>query len=176
MNMKKSFWQGDFFESCGSDFYRGRDIRPFYFKGEYNDVHSATIRMANSIRRYAHRRCDHHGCDVRFLPVWLAVTGHSKLAQKTCLPNGFGDDGLIRNFDESCPPRARHQLEGFMATVLRRKPLVSNRTDPSGAYVAALAWGCKHSQKSLEFARGLTEFPQYQFQLVPSWNDLGPWV
>jgi hypothetical protein len=32
VNTKKSFANGDFFESCGSDWYCGREVRPFFIK------------------------------------------------------------------------------------------------------------------------------------------------
>jgi hypothetical protein len=34
LNHDKTFVSYPFRESCGSDFYRGQDVRPFYFKGE----------------------------------------------------------------------------------------------------------------------------------------------
>lgn len=34
LNLEKTFNRAFFRESCGSDYYRGIDVRPFYFKGE----------------------------------------------------------------------------------------------------------------------------------------------
>jgi len=35
LNLDKTFNRAFFRESCGSDFYRGTDVRPFYFKGQH---------------------------------------------------------------------------------------------------------------------------------------------
>jgi len=43
VNTKKSFTSGDFFESCGQDYYRGREVRPVFLKETVTDLASAFV-------------------------------------------------------------------------------------------------------------------------------------
>lgn len=177
VNERKSFWQGDFFESCGTDYWRGHDVRPFYFKGEYHDLLQASVSMANRLRIYAHRRCHSYGCDVRFLRAWLYLARKSRAVGYTYLSLGYGDDGLIVNFDEAKPARLRHGHQGYLARVFSRRPKRSTRTVIEGAYLAALAFGTmSENSRADEFVRGSVNRPQLRNVPVFSWYDLGPWL
>lgn len=185
VNKRKTFLAGRFFESCGADYHDGQNVRPFYFRGEYYDETSAVIRIANRIREYAHRRNLGYGCDCRFLPAWLYSVHRDKRARKTAVPIGFGDDGLIRNFDEATPSKARYGIEGYVSRVWRVKPKISVRTDIRGAYLSALAWGTPGDytlrvggippSRRREMARGRFSGAAFGRQLVPSWPEPGPW-
>jgi hypothetical protein len=48
INADKSFHKGNFFESCGSDFYNGTDVRPFFLKREILTVKDAYF-LCNSL-------------------------------------------------------------------------------------------------------------------------------
>lgn len=50
-NTDKSFWQGGFRESCGTDYFFGKAVEPFYIKKEGSDVQTQ-IRIANRIWRH----------------------------------------------------------------------------------------------------------------------------
>lgn len=178
VNSKKSFWQGDFYESCGHDYYRGMNIRPFYFKGEYHDFDSFVVRAANGLRRYAARLGFDIYCDKRVFRAYRYLLARSDVARKTGISEGYGDDGLIRNFDEALPllARSRRGFEGFLGVVLRRHPKLSKRTVPLGALYAALRFGAVESMRSTEYIRGETHAPKLSRQLIPHWRDLGPWL
>lgn len=139
VNSKKSFWQGDFFESCGKDYYRGIDVRPFYLKKDtYEDAAEFGVLVANAIRRYAHKRAHSLGCDVRFRPAWLYAIRRDDRVDKTGIPDGVGDDGLVKNFDEFAPAARRNGHEGFLGRVLHRAPLDSRHSDQLGGLRASL--------------------------------------
>lgn len=38
LNLEKTFSHSEFRESCGADFYRGADVRPFFLKGEHQEL------------------------------------------------------------------------------------------------------------------------------------------
>lgn len=175
VNERKTFLAGTFFESCGADYWRGRNIRPFYLKGVYSDVTTAVIRVANKIRLYAHRRNLDFGCDVRFLRAWVYVISRDSSARRTGVPVGSGDDGLVRNLDEATPSRPRFGFAGYLATVWRGKPPVSMKTDSRGALLTALAWGSPSDTRLRENVRGFEGRKTITRQLVMSWPDLGPW-
>jgi hypothetical protein len=50
VNRKKSFYTGNFRESCGGDFFLGRGVRPFYLKDD-PDQPSSRIAFANGLKR-----------------------------------------------------------------------------------------------------------------------------
>lgn len=54
VNKDKTFLSGPFRESCGGDYFRGYDVRPFFLKKDLNEpAHS--IACANGLRRYYNR-------------------------------------------------------------------------------------------------------------------------
>jgi len=183
VNEKKTFLAGRFFESCGEDYWNGVNVRPFYLKGTYEDFQLAVIRICNKIRLYARRRNLGFGCDVRFLRPWLYCFHRDPVASKTYIPLGYGNDGLIRNFDEATPSIAKRGFEGFIGRVWRRKPLKSKKTSVLGAYVASLAFGassepdCYPSNKTgaVEYVRGASVQPSLASQLVKNWEGPGAW-
>lgn len=54
VNAEKSFFSGNFYESCGKHFYKGEDVTPVYQKEIVTDLPSG-IRLANRLVRFAMR-------------------------------------------------------------------------------------------------------------------------
>ncbi len=52
VNTEKSFWEGDFRESCGGHYYNGFDITPFYVRKPIDSLIDL-IHVANSLRKWA---------------------------------------------------------------------------------------------------------------------------
>lgn len=201
VNSEKTFLAGRFFESCGYDYCNGVMVRPFYLKGAYHDFTSACIRIANKIRLYSHMRNGGYGCDIRFVRVWSYARRACPNASETCIPLGAGDDGLIKNFDEARPSRARHGHEGFLATVFRDKVRIIDSTSSPGALASVLHRG-GGAQFRISDAKSIRDLiwrhesiPRFQSeggnrylemtrrysltargkQLVHCWPDIGPW-
>jgi len=183
VNLKKTFLAGRFFESCGFDYLDGVMIRPFYLKGDYHAFASACIRIANKIRLYSHLRARGAGCDVRFIRVWGFVRGTDPQARATYVPIGFGNDGLIVNFDEAAPALPRHGHCGFVARVIRQRMRVLDSSSSPGALQHAVHRGAANLLirgmrpdlvRSQESTRQFSHISQGN-QVVPSWPDLGPW-
>lgn len=107
VNRSKSFRNGRFFESCGTDWFDGVNVRPFYLRYEVKseeDCHDAFIFIANQIRRYAHRRASvgsYNCCDARFRRAWLHARDVIPREWQMFIPDGVGDGGLVGNFDEA---------------------------------------------------------------------------
>lgn len=182
VNERKTFLAGRFFESCGADYHDGFNVRPFYFRGQPYDFTSGVIRTCNKIRIYAHRRNGGLGCDIRFLPAWLYSVHRDSEAGRTGVGLGAGDDGLVRNFDEARPRKARHGFDGFVARVWRCRPLVSTSTDIGGAYLAALSKGSpmdnqiKPPKKWPKKPKNLMEFDDYDAFYRAEWNHKYPCI
>jgi hypothetical protein len=183
VNSKKTFLAGRFFESCGYDYWNGDMIRPFYLKGDYHDFATACVRIANKIRRYSHMRNSYFGCDIRFVRVWSYARRACPVADSTGIPIGSGDDGLIKNFDEVCPPRARYGHEGYIATVIRERTRVLDSSFSVGKLMHVLHRGASSSSSVdgkasrnavIEMTR-VFDSTAIGARVVPRWTDIGPW-
>lgn len=79
VNTQKSFWDGPFRESCGKDYFLGRDVRPLYLTKEV-DHGPKVVDLANRLRELGVRRnssCGdtYHNSDCRFRAAWHYVIG-----------------------------------------------------------------------------------------------------
>lgn len=177
INEDKTYLAGTFFESCGADYWHGVDVRPFYFKGKYADYTHAAIRVANKIRLYAHKRGRGLFCDGMFHGAWLFASTADDRASRTAISAGYGNDGLVKNLDESAPSKAGFGFAGWYASVWRASSVISERTSQVGAYLCALAWGTPSETSRLnEPIRGRQGRSRRARQYVLFWRDLGPWV
>jgi hypothetical protein len=203
VNEKKSFSSGHFRESCGKDYFQGTDVRPLFLKESISNAESL-FKLANGIRRYAHRRNFDYGCDRRFRSCWSHVVsllpdGFRSLT----IPEGFGDCGLLSNFDEATPSLAgstknRSGWEGFVFKGLTRHPVKRGMKDRHAAYVTYLSVADKFSSTDIT---GLTPsraeivlskggslpllghhdlramtFPKITRIHTHGWYDFGPWL
>jgi hypothetical protein len=106
INGKKSHVDSPFRESCGAHFFSGIDVKPIYLKSRVDSV-PAIYRLANAIRRLAHRRNFTFGCDVRFRKVFELLVSSVPVALRFRIDETLGDGGFISNFDEATPSRVR---------------------------------------------------------------------
>lgn len=180
VNMEKSFSDGPFRESCGKDYYLGYDVRPIFLKESVSNVESL-YKLANNVRRYAHS-CDFgRSCDRSFFPCWSAIVQRIPPALRLTISEGFGDGGLIENFDLAAPTLSISRLremgwEGFYMRAITRTPYKGMMTNPSVAYLTALsAIGSEEPLLGLFTHRART-YPKITRILVKEWFNLGPWV
>lgn len=105
-NIKKTFLRGEFFESCGTDFFRGKNVRPVFLKRFSHYVH--VLRLHNAFLRWGIRRSPFGitgGCssDVRTLVDHLISIVPQNL--RFCGPREEGDRYFHQSLDECTPPR-----------------------------------------------------------------------
>lgn len=201
VNEKKTFLAGKFFESCGRDVWDGRDVRPYYLKGEYHDEVNCRIQIGNKCRLYANRRtCHGLSCDKRFLRAWLRVILADNRVRETGVPilrdpvtglaAPYDASGLIRTFDEFAPARWRDGFCGFLAFTWSGTPATQKRHE-FGAYIAAL-WGfkCTRDWSISELPKfreviwndesyrdaPLTKIRKRPLFAFGDWGDIGPWA
>lgn len=130
-NNEKSFLAGNFFESCGVDFFKGQPVRSFYLKRTKQTTKSRkgidipyALQIANALRLYSSRLTDYKYCEVRFRPIWIELSKLIPKQWRSCkVPATFGDVGLICDFAESDPRPAGNGLEGYLVRHITLKPL-----------------------------------------------------
>lgn len=106
VNGKKSHVDSYFRESCGAHYYSGIDVKPIYLKDKVESV-PAIYRLANAIRRQAHRRNSRYGCDSAFQSTFDLLVSAVPKAFRFRIPADLGDGGFISNFDEASPSRVK---------------------------------------------------------------------
>jgi len=104
VNTEKSYLAGNFFESCGADFFKGHPVRPFYLRKDQENDNGIPqcLQIANSLRLYSRRISLDQYCDSRFLPIWKGLVKRIPASWKKCRgPASFGDSVLISSESET---------------------------------------------------------------------------
>lgn len=114
VNHKKSCLAGNFFESCGTDWFNGQNVRPFFLRRtpESDDMPSRSgipyhVQIGNRLREWSRRRnqmVGKEGCDARFEDLWKRLVADSPRAWRKPVPMGVGDSGFVTSFGEACAP------------------------------------------------------------------------
>nr|QDH91520.1 MAG: RNA-dependent RNA polymerase [Leviviridae sp.] len=142
LNVKKSHYSSAFRESCGAHFVSGIDVKPIYLKDRISSV-PAIYRLANAVRRQAHRNNLRYGCDARLRKVFELLYHSCPEPYRFKIPNDLGDGGFICSLDEATPSRARHGLEGYRV----RNVVEVSKTyqDDTNGYLLAALWQLRAS-------------------------------
>jgi hypothetical protein len=184
VNESKSFLAGNFFESCGKDFFQGILVRPFFLKKE--DGSSSipyALQFCNALRLYLFNRSSGWGCDERFRPVWLWAKGLIPKPWSQCtVPPVFGDSGLIVSKREARNTRKPQKqntcgLEGVevkhvtMKTIRLRKKTIGRHL-----YALSQAGRLTIPTKGFEPRRGLYGKFVLGWAIVDRWPEGLEWT
>jgi hypothetical protein len=120
MNPDKTFVDGPFRESCGKHYFHGVDVTPFYLRKELRSP-LEWMWAANTVRRYA--RYSVWGLDSDYRLAYEYARSKVPQSHRVVIPDGYGDGGLIGDFDEACPQRAPHGLEGWRYRAISARAL-----------------------------------------------------
>lgn len=127
VNLKKTFFTGDFRESCGGHYFRGNDVTPPYFREAVCDVPSY-IRAYNKLVT-AFGRCETSEFIRSKIPKYLWGPAHR------------GDTVLRSAWDETTPQWSKsYQAHRLVECVTTRK---TAEAPEKGALLHAL-WGSSH--------------------------------
>lgn len=197
-NEQKSFSSGPFRESCGADFFNGKNIRPYFLK-EFCGTAQSLFRLANGIRRAAYRRNLGYGCDSKLRPVWVHVVSRIpnslrdlRIPFRPVPVKGWddvesGDGGLAVNLDEALSsPYVRFNrdyMAGWLFADLQARPS-SQKVGAEGwefLYLFALYScrdGCTSETTTYDqvVGRGESGRRLRAGAFTPAWFDLGPWA
>lgn len=160
VNESKSFLKGNFFESCGSEWFSNYDVRPFYCrKGEASKCPTSyRIQLANKLRLWS----TFNGlCDSNIRAIWDSLVKKVPKIDRFCVPPHFGDVGLITSLSESCYEPYEKALQAGWERIYRIKtlhlPAVRSRYEDSFPY---LLWLMRH--KHLNSEPVPTRFVKYE--------------
>lgn len=184
-NVEKSFVDGPFRESCGKHYFRGRDVTPFYVKGDVTIAADRLFWFANSVRRFAHRFLGMgYGCHGSFQALWRDATRLAKQflpprLRLPVIPDGVGDGGLVLDWDDARPAPASRGYSGW-----RYSHLVKTFADRPFCNSAGLLYSLYSLERRAGPAIGSEELRvpsrRYKLKLVRAaatqWPSMGPWV
>jgi hypothetical protein len=124
VNTEKSYHDGPFRESCGADWLRGMDIRPFYLRDQISEQ---TLYLFHN---WAMRRCERELADL--------ILGWTLEPLRLFGPDGYGDGHLIGTYRLRSNREGRRRLweGGFFDTYMLRPKRLKKRRDGDWLYPA----------------------------------------
>jgi hypothetical protein len=178
MNLKKSQFSSCFRESCGAHFVSGVDVKPVYLKDSLSDV-TSVFRLANAVRRFAHRRMNKFACDARFRSVFASLVSLVPKRLRFFIPETLGDGGIIENFDIALPVRCKSNpktlwVEGFFVNNVMSVSK-TYQSDRIGVLFSRLWVPSTQEERNTVPLRGRTRL-RLTRSFVSQWYDLGPWI
>lgn len=169
VNPDKTFGEGPFRESCGTDWWLGRNVRPFFLKSDHPDFDTVCFIYANMITAYADNGVFR---EIRYLPAWRRC--FSAASDRPRIPKGFGDVGFWSSFDEALPSFRRKDGWAGYRFKYREVPVLSKVIDDFGSYLNSLRHGSDFTQ-GFDSLRGRYLRPRSRSGYSLEWPDLGPW-
>ncbi len=109
INGSKSFVKGPFRESCGGDYFKGVDVRPYFLK-EFPNEPQQWIGVANGIRRMVVQNNSHNPCRSGLFRSWFAALDSLPSSIRRIRgPDELGDL-VINDIEEKWQTRRRGSL------------------------------------------------------------------
>jgi hypothetical protein len=114
INEAKSYKDGAFFESCGQDFFLGRNVRPFLIKRKLNTLLGANY-AANTITRIASRQeailidGSTRNLLLRLYDAFSWCVGRIPVFHRVFGPEGYGDGHIVESLSNA-PTRGRNRV------------------------------------------------------------------
>lgn len=148
VNTRKSYLAGSFFESCGTDWFLGRNVRPFNLQNEEGcESVPIALTVLNALRRWSSRRNAldkghnewREGCDRRFFSLWKTLKQHVPHPWANCrVPLRLGDTGILSDSSELITrPLPESSWEGVEVLAVRLEPVTLEKRT-FGVLLAAL--------------------------------------
>jgi hypothetical protein len=181
VNSEKTFGTGCFRESCGTDWFDGHNVRPFFLRSEHHDFETVCYIYANGLRHWAHRRNSDGSSDVRLLSAWLRCYNAVGKGSRHLIPSGFGDVGFVEEFDRSTPsifydPKWVERGWTGHSFLFREVKAQSRRIDELGCYFSYLNGNKSDFSLARESLRGRFQRPKTRRGYALAWQGLGPWA
>jgi len=176
-NREKSFLAGNFFESCGTDWFKGQPVRPFFLRRDSASQIPYALQIANGLRLYASQRMGAAGCDRRFRQTWRDLFYKVPKRWRNPVPIIMGDTGVIVDRSEAIHLSFNKDgWEGWEVVCISLKPK-QLRKQSLGLLLSRLA--CPVTEiPSLgrEPRRGIFRQPVRHKVTVPQWPEGLAWL
>jgi len=140
-NADKSYWYGPFRESCGSHFFLGMDVTPFYVKKpprtliDLFKIHNQIFRLEQRWATWADSGLIFRLQGVR---AWLRSYAPAKWRKAMLLPT-FGDGAFIGHFDEVTPAKCGRGWDGYRCKAIVTLPKEDRTLESTGLLVKSLS-------------------------------------
>jgi hypothetical protein len=183
VNRKKTCLAGTFFESCGTDWFLGQNVRPFYLRQEPDSRIPYALQAANSLRAWCIRV---YGClPAKYLHLWKWCKSLVPQAWRHPVPSTLGDVGLHMSLPEARALGVRSAYrteewegwEGWVVQYVAMRPVSADRRS-FGVLACALrragtVTACDQpASRGLEPLRGIYGLPRVTQGVVPlEWDD-----
>jgi hypothetical protein len=179
VNREKTFGKGIFHESCGTDWFMGHNVRPFFMRTEHHDFPTVCYITANGLVHWAHRRIGGGARDARLLPAWLRCYSACPATSRHRIPSGFGDVGFVSCFDEARPALSRkartHGWSGYDFSFRDVRPVMM-RISEEGCLTAFLNGNSSTFSFGRESIRGRFRPAVTRRGFSLDWPHWGPWL
>lgn len=176
VNRSKSHLAGDFFESCGRDFFRGVDVRPFYARRIADGRIPYALQLANALRRYAAKRGALGYCDPRFMDAWKWLISQVPHPWRKCrVPDIAGDVGILSTLREARARRAPGGLDGWQYRHVVMEPIHRDRRTYGVLLAAWEQRGTERLSYGLEPMRGYLGKPAVRVGIT-QWSPGFEWL
>lgn len=187
VNREKSYLNGNFFESCGTEWFADRDVLPFYCrKGADSDsgiilergvAIPYRIQLANRLRLWAAENLSTGCADKKVKAVWEALHKPVPRHLKPPVPPHLGDVGLITSLEESRYERYNKAFtdgweDVYSVSTMRKKQATVFIQDP----FPYLVWLMQHMEEApseplnCRLVRGRRGFGTLRYSLQDLFN------
>lgn len=173
-NVEKTFGKGSFHESCGTDWFMGVNVRPFFLRSDHHDFPTICYLYANAISRWASKEATR---DVRCLPAWLRCFTACPARARHRIPNGYGDVGFVSSWDEA-RPRSHNANRGWSGYGFPYRGIRACREviSEQGCLTAFLNGNSSKFSLAREALRGRYRAAITRRGYVLTWPHMGPWA
>jgi len=186
VNTEKTFGQGLFYESCGTDWFDGVNVRPVFFRSTHVDFETICYTYANALSTRAIAGTVR---DSRYLPAWTCCFTAVHPDHRHPIPLGYGDCGFQQPFDRA-RPSVRRLRDGWCGWEFRVRTVDMKVTSEFqlGIYLARLH-GSRYDDVTIGVSPSGAEYiaeeslrGQYcraqtrRSRSSYDWPHLGPWV
>lgn len=136
VNNDKSYYDGEFFESCGKQYHRLEDVTPAYQKEVCNNSLTELIRFHNRLYRWGQRNGMELVKDALTLILKETAKAHPRLRSYPEIPEGHpGDMGFL---SRNCKPRKDGDYDCFVVVEVPQEVGLIHQRSVRGLYAYAM--------------------------------------
>lgn len=170
VNHEKTFLSGPFRESCGHDYFKGTNVRPYFLKQVVFEHPFELFRLLNGIRHASVRLGLGHDnlCDPLMQQTWMCIFRYIPEQLRYLGPCGFGDAVIVCSRQEAKNIKGEYLLGRKYVKSAVAKPVTFN-LGTAGFSVAAKLATVLYGSRSRVPIRGKTTWTTKRLS-VPAWS------